>query len=635
MPIAIVGSSLGLTHMSFADVLPSLRDCASAVWDSRWIDKQGKLGPTTLTRCASSWRNVKRRASAVTFKLNNTSTVALQVAPLEQQSKMAMELDGEDDEQIKAQVEEWASNSNDCFTINIVRGDGTTAASFQPDFTNLFFTDEESIFGYQDLSINLSFAAHNLRPHLSIKYKKKFKAQGDVKATDITEVLQDFLPTAAFSGEDTSKALLDERAASFVPPGEQKHSYKRDDSYYEIWCANLSDPAAKELLENMQVLVPMFIEGGTMLQLEQDWTTQRWKLFLLYEVLPSKEADPTYSPYSLIGYGTSYRIFTLPDRQSPTQSDLDLFTAESQSLENFLPPPQTAFNDLASKPVPKDITSPLDLPSRERLSQFLILPPFQGSGHGQQLYNTMFTHLTAPANVKEFTIEDPNEAFDDLRDFCDLLDLRTHVPDFAALRINIQIPADKLQSRTNIPTDLIVPLATREKIMRETKIMQRQFDRLVEMHTLSFIPTLNRSRSRITRKEKASNEHDRAYYFWRLYAKQRLYIFNRDQLVQVEREERIEKLESALDSVQEAYAKVIEKVEEREKDRHANGSPLAAAAGASEGTPRKRLGKRKVVEKDDDDDDDGDQDAGNTNGVGQEMGDKGIAVNGHKKARVE
>jgi histone acetyltransferase 1 len=300
----------------------------------------------------------------------------------------------------------------------------------------------------------------------------------------------------------------------------------RDGQQFEIWTVNLSDPVARELLQNMEVLVPMFIEGGSMLQLEQDWTTQRWTLFLLYAIRPKPKAGPTYSPYSLLGYGTSYRIFSFPDRTT------DLNTLSSaQTIYDFLPR-----LEIESDEQPSSVGSPLDLPSRERLSQFLILPPYQGEGHGQELYNTMYRILTTPNNIYEFTVEDPNEAFDDLRDLCDLINLRRDDGDFCSLKLHTDIPSDQLVSMSDLPTDLIVPIATRDAIRKRTKLMPRQFDRLVEMHTLSQIPKLSRNRNRTTRKEKSSNPDDKAYYFWRLYTKRRLFLFNLDQLAQLERQ---------------------------------------------------------------------------------------------------
>ncbi|SMQ49141.1 unnamed protein product [Zymoseptoria tritici ST99CH_3D7] len=513
--------------------------------------------------------------------------------------------DDEDLAQEKQLVNEWSSNSNECLNIRLVRGNGSVAVSCNPEFTYAMFGEEEAIFGYQDLNINLSFRAHDLQPKLDITYGKIFPVQGEVRPTDIPKALSDFLPESAFDNQELGVE------ADFGPPGEKIHNYKRHGKAYEVWCASLADPAAKKLLENMQILVPFFIDGGSMLELEQDWTTQRWKIFLVYEV--DGQANGI-SPYTLAGYGTSYRCFTFPERQKAVQ--WDVFSPSSQSLLEILPS-EGEPNELSHI---SDFESPLDLPSRERLSQFLLLPPFRGAGHGQELYKVMYKHLTSPDNIREFTVEDPNETFDDLRDFCDLLYLRANIPEFAALRIHTDIPTEKMASTASIPTDLIVPIDQRKEIMRRTKLMPRQFDRLVEMHTLSFIPISNRSRNRITRKEKTTNEHDRQYYFWRLYVKQRLYIFNRDQLAQVEHAERVEKLEGALDSVLEAYTEMIERVQTKEEDI-ANGQVDGDAAPSTAGATKR---KRKVVEEDEDEESES----------GAEQDEVAPSTNGHKKAKA-
>jgi histone acetyltransferase 1 len=518
---------------------------------------------------------------------------------------MASDLDEQEFERkIEEQVSEWSTNSNDCFNISLTQGDGSEHAAFQPAFTYPIFGEEEAIFGYQDLSINLTFAAHNLRPQLEVKYGKIFEAIGNIKPTDVKEVLRDFLPEAAFDA--TSKD--DEDAASWTPPGEKIREYTRDGARYEIWCASLTDAAAKQVLENMQVLVPLFIEGGTTLQLDQDWTTQRWKLFLTYQV--ANETAEGSSPYAFVGFGTSYRVFTFPDRKNPIPEDLALVKSDDSQQARTL---EASSDDLLASMQTDGVKSPLDLPSRERLSQFLILPTFQGGGHGQELYNTMYSTLTAPLNVREFTVEDPNEAFDDLRDLCDMRHLRANNPAFASLKVNINIPSDSLKPSSHIPTGLIVSDKVTEEIRHQSKIDSRQFGRLVEMQTLSCIPPTNRSRNRITKKEKSTNEHDKAYFLWRLYAKQRIYIFNRDPLMQLDLEERPEKVEGALDSVLEGYVSMLEKVEAKEKG-------VETVGGAS-----KRAGKkRKVVEEDEDEDEeweDEDDEAAMSNGV-------------HKKVRI-
>lgn len=67
-------------------------------------------------------------------------------------------------------------------------------SKFHPKFTYPVFGEEERIFGYQGLHINLRFAAHDLQPNVEINYDKKFKTIGETKATDIEDVLREWLP---------------------------------------------------------------------------------------------------------------------------------------------------------------------------------------------------------------------------------------------------------------------------------------------------------------------------------------------------------------------------------------------------------------------------------------------------------
>ncbi|EMC99384.1 hypothetical protein BAUCODRAFT_31703 [Baudoinia panamericana UAMH 10762] len=526
-------------------------------------------------------------------------------------------MDGDDEltAEIQAQVEEWSANSKDCFTLHIRKGD-RNIATFLPEFTYEFFGEEEAIFGYHDLSIDLLFAAHDMRPSLSIHHGKVFPAQSEsIRPTDIKAALRGYLPDEALDGRN-AKLLREGTGADWTPPGEEIHAYVKDGERYEIRCASLADPEARRVLENMQILVPMFIEGGSVLQLEQDWSTQRWKIFLLYRT-DSKPA-PNTSPYTLVGFGTSYRVFTLPDRNHPSESEKRLL--DDVPLDTLLHQSNQPDQSMT------DRQSPLDLPSRERLSQFLILPPFQGNDHGKHLYNTIYTHLTSSPNIREFTVEDPNEAFDDLRDRCDLLRLRSTVPEFLNLRINTDIPADRLLPTEPIPTHLIItPPAptTLDGIRAQTKLEKRQFDRLVEMHTLSLIPPPHRSRNRITRKEKSKNERDRAYYFWRLYVKERLYVFNREVLVQVERGERVERLEAAVEGVVEGYARMLEKLGrdemvegERGEGEVGGGEDDEVGLRAAKGQQKKKKKKRKVIDEEDDgEDEDEEMAVGRANGT--------------------
>lgn len=61
---------------------------------------------------------------------------------------------------------------------------------------------------------------------------------------------------------------------------------------------------------------------------------------------------------------------------------------------------------------------------RYRISQVLILPPYQRQGHGRRLYDLIYNQCLARPDVRQVTVEDPNDEFQTLRDLADVARLR-------------------------------------------------------------------------------------------------------------------------------------------------------------------------------------------------------------------
>ncbi|KAF2144161.1 uncharacterized protein K452DRAFT_246383 [Aplosporella prunicola CBS 121167] len=490
-------------------------------------------------------------------------------------------------DEVEELVGEFLADANDAFNVNLVRaGKPVFEEPFHPIFTYPIFGEEERVFGYTDLEINLQFRAHDLLPSLGITYEKKFRPIGDTKAMDIKDMIKDYLPEnmlakdEAMAGENSEDGSA---SSNWTPPGKRIHQYKQHGKQFEIWLTGLTDPVAKEILRRMQIFIPFYIEGGTCQDLEEElWTMARWKLFLLYEVAPAK--DGTAPPYIFAGFSTSYRLWVFPTHEVLARVN-NCSTAEIE-------PPEPLPRDPDTLRYSGDY-SPMDAPSRERISQFLIIPPYQGQAHGTHLYNKMMDIFLSDKYVVEVTVEDPSEAFDDLRDWCDLARLRSN-PEFADLNVADKVPEDALRPNAEVPSDKLLPQNTIEKIYKASRIVPRQFARLVEMHTLSKIPARHRSPARISRKHKAADPNDRRYYFWRHLAKKRLYIHNRDQLIQIEESERVEKVEQALGGVETDYIRLLEGAERRA----ANGE------GASGGSGKKPAKRKKAVIEDEDEDED-------------------------------
>ena len=90
-----------------------------------------------------------------------------------------------------------STDSNRAVNISLVTAGVAglnTLHTFNPKFTYPIFGEEERIFGYQGLKINLRYNACDMRPSLQITYNKKFKPVGETSATDLKPILEEFLP---------------------------------------------------------------------------------------------------------------------------------------------------------------------------------------------------------------------------------------------------------------------------------------------------------------------------------------------------------------------------------------------------------------------------------------------------------
>lgn len=310
--------------------------------------------------------------------------------------------------------------------------------------------------------------------------------------------------------------------------------------------------------------------------------------------------DPSKPAYTLAGYSTAYCLFFYDsDRPNYYQLPEPSPAAGENNDDDRSPYTDTSLGSL--------------LPARQRISQFLILPPYQSSGHGSYLYNSMMSYFLPQSIICEISVEDPNESFDDLRDINDLIRLRHDKQGFSSLRINVDTKLPGSQT-TPLPTSSLLDQQTLSSLQKSSKMAPRQFARMVEMHLLDKIPMRHRSMARISRKDRATDEWDRAYYFWRLLVKQRLYKHNKELLAQLELEERVEKLEETLNGVERDYVRLLEAVAKREKKIEGTGA-LQAMHPATGDTLMNKLEKRVPVKRRVVDEDDEDEEGQNGEGV--------------------
>ncbi|ORX72605.1 histone acetyltransferase type B catalytic subunit [Linderina pennispora] len=221
----------------------------------------------------------------------------------------------------------------------------------------------------------------------------------------------------------------------------------------------------REYHRRLQTFLLFYIEGAQFI----DETDERWQVFTVYERLDLNGI----TSYSLVGYCTMYEFFHWPDSKRP------------------------------------------------RISQFLVLPPFQGQGHGSELYRYIYGMVKASPQYVDLTVEDPSESFDDMRDRNDMRYLLDHHA-FDGLTAPVS------------PEDL-------HKLQIEYKISKRQMARCVEMGLLKMLDKPNAE----------------AYGRYRLFVKRRIYAQNVDLLSGLEDDEKKQKVAESFASVVNDYHRVL------------------------------------------------------------------------------
>jgi histone acetyltransferase 1 len=468
-----------------------------------------------------------------------------------------------------------SANANEAVQILLVQPGAsglTILHEFPPQFTYPIFGEEERIFGYKGLEIDVKFGAHDLRPHLNVSYDKRFTTVGGTSAFDIHKAMKQFLPAEAFvrEAEYQRAVTVDQTVQAFTPPGELISTYMREDRTFEIWAGSLLNPSVRKIVDRMQVFISFFIEAGTPINTKDfDWTLDRWRLYFVYEKVTPPTASS--SPYSFVGYSTTYRFFTL--KPSPTP----LFSLDEE----------------------RDPITPKSLPSRVRISQFLILPPHQQFGHGSAMYQAIYTEILADPTVFELSVEDPSEEFDKLRD---VNDWKVLEPEFRKAEVKINIAIDTLRLK-RMPTSKLLNMPAIKTIRANHKIASRQFARQLEMYLLSLIPFSHRAAgganmtTLIIKKSRAADPSDKAYYWWRLILKQRIFKKNRTLLLQLDLEERIPKIDESARAQEDEY-EILLLVYATAAARDAgllNGGSVGSGSADR---------KRKVIDDDEDDEED-------------------------------
>nr|CAG4644809.1 EOG090X06NC [Leptodora kindtii] len=262
-------------------------------------------------------------------------------------------------------------DSNEALDLKLVRKQQDIQdeeTTFKPEMSHQVFGENESIFGYQGLSIQLYYTAGKLNTYLGLTYEHKIKQkQEGVSADDVIGSLAPKLQPGFFTNIDDFTSSL-EKEANFVPFGELLSAYTVNpggvnERRFEIYTCSIDEPGFRSYHERMQTFLLWYVDAASFIDVDDD----RWRYFLIFEKI--KVDDRTQ--YAFCGYSTVYLYYAYPNMTRP------------------------------------------------RISQFLVLPPFQRMGIGAELLNIVYRHFLKDSSILDITVEDPSDNFVRLRDFID------------------------------------------------------------------------------------------------------------------------------------------------------------------------------------------------------------------------
>ncbi|XP_044464272.1 histone acetyltransferase type B catalytic subunit-like isoform X2 [Mangifera indica] len=183
--------------------------------------------------------------------------------------------------------------------------------------------------------------------------------------------------------------------------------------------------ATGHLYSRLVPLVLLLVDGSNPI----DVTDPRWELYLLIQKKKDQQGD---IQHRLLGFTAVYRFYHYPDS------------------------------------------------TRIRLSQILILPPYQRKGYGSYLVEVL-SSVTIAENVYDFTVEEPLDSFQHVRTCVDIKHLLAFEPIQHAIKSAVlSLKEGKLSKKIHAPR-FVPPLSAVDDVRKTLKINKKQLLRCWEV----------------------------------------------------------------------------------------------------------------------------------------------------------
>ncbi|KAI3862672.1 hypothetical protein MKX03_009784 [Papaver bracteatum] len=224
-----------------------------------------------------------------------------------------------------------------------------------------FFGEDGKVYGYKDLKINIWLSSISFHAYADITFEST--SDGGKGITDLKSALQsifgeslleskdDFLQTFSKETQYISDFSSNGKVVQFKNPRDHQNGA----SSVEVIHLPVTSIAVRELYGRLVPLVLLLVDGSSPI----DISDPKWEIYLMVQKTDQKGDSSS----KLLGFATVYRFYQYPD--------------------SF----------------------------RLRISQMLILPPYQGQGHDLHLSEV----LKSAENVHDMAIGEPSDHLQQVR----------------------------------------------------------------------------------------------------------------------------------------------------------------------------------------------------------------------------